>query len=637
MLRNSILYLITIYTVFGLDYNENSTTNDLGTLYIQSINTAKVFCRYRIIEYNIEIENIQTTRNELTTTIGLLYKICSESQYRRICQLTLNEIKILMTSFNNKISLLESHNTLITEDYRKKRNTLEIPDILQKTLTLSDYGYSDLKQGLEQLKSTTKLSEKAQRDTLINIDHINFISLAQLVIQNIKRQLKTYDTILKIIVNKNPVEIADLIPLENLKSELKILRTSINKEFCDFPINLMVSKVIKLLKISDIQSVLADNHFIITLKIPTFYKNIFELLSATPIPFTYENATYEVLPLHQYLLTYWDQIKNDYYSVPLSIEEKQSCSHKADYLICFPKGNFQVLTNTKHKMPDYLFLPTYEICNMRNLKTLNDLRAIPNDCNIKRIPHLNKIIPLSENSYYLYIIRPIQVKFLCHKINLEYNITKPIVITDVRSDCSIFFDQGYHAEQRDAHFQSTPQHTTSSSTYSISQNDLIKRELMKSYNISTMRDLQPDFGELQERIRNMGPKTKPHSPIFSKQSELSLLILLTITMTMIVCYASVYFYKRITTTTNEKQENDSDKLDLSIATMPDLNCQFQFNCSPPIPPKTRSIPRSPVGSYDYPRTPTRRLEEILVHVSEQPDIQYATILKKNSLTRGIIV
>lgn len=217
MIRLFQLISIVIITTNGFNYNENDSRNNLGTIYIKNVSPAKVFCRYRAIEFSLELENIIDIKQKLSTTTQLLHNICFESPYNKTCLLTMNEIKQLMISFDNQYLILESINIHSKYDYRKKR---EINEIIQKTITLSDYGYSDLKQNYDQLKGISKQVERYQNDSSTTVEQVNFNSLAYLTIQNIKRHLRTFNNVLEIIINQNPKLIAEIIPLSSLKTEL---------------------------------------------------------------------------------------------------------------------------------------------------------------------------------------------------------------------------------------------------------------------------------------------------------------------------------------------------------------------------------------------------------------------------------
>lgn len=603
-----ILLFFQVISTFGYEFNDKNPDNNLGTMYIRNIGGAKVFCRYRVIEYNLKLQNFMETKQELLTTTQLLHDLCSENFQNRTCQLTTDELNYLMVSLENKYSILESTNILAKNNIRQKRETDNIPELIQQSVTLSDYSYSDLKQKFEQMNSLTKRVEKYHNDTSITIGQVNFNSLAYLTFQIIKRQLKLYDNILEIIINKNPKLIAEMISIEGLREDLNQTSKLVNKEFCEFPIELNIINIINLFKKSKIYTETSTESFIIGIKLPTTYKSNFKLLSVTPIPFIYNNASFITIPTSPYYLITTDSRNNDHYSIPLSIEERLNCTDIPKNLLCFPRGNFEVLTNPKLKLPEYLLNPTYEICDTKNVNHLKNLKAIPTECNIRRIPHINRIIQLGENTLYLHLTRPTTVKFSCFGSNLSYNMSKSVLITEVNKDCSVYFDDGYHAEQRDVFIKAANIFSTSFTTYSIFKNDLIENPTIKNDTYNFIRDLQPEYGDLLEKLKNMATTPpKKNSNMINKQIQIfliTIIILLTLTWSFMT-YLYCQFVQKYSIIKTTKVTTDISGSNISMATIPpNLDCKFNFELSPLLPPKTRSLPRSP-EPYDFPKYTTK--------------------------------
>lgn len=233
---------------------------------------------------------------------------------------------MITIAIDNKHKIIESTNIESVHSYRKKRDLDEIPKIITKSITLSDYSYSDLKQGLEEMRSLYGFIEKSQNKRLTQIDYTNFNSLTTLVILKIKKQLTFLKLILDVTLNPNNNALTDLISLEVLKAEFEIIEKTAQKEHCHIPINLRLIEIAKYLRICKTKTELAGKTLYITLKIPTFYTANYELIKPIPIPFTRVKTSYTITPNSPYYINYMEEDSNSTFSIPLSVEDKLNCT-----------------------------------------------------------------------------------------------------------------------------------------------------------------------------------------------------------------------------------------------------------------------------------------------------------------------
>lgn len=609
-----ILILTTLAVSPGYHYNENSSHNNLKPIYLRKLFSTKILCRYRSLEFTINLEPINNIRDEMNTNINQLEDICKNTKYNHICQYSIDEIKISATKLKNKLKLIESFQL---KNSRKKRS---IEEIVQKSITLSDYGYSDLKQGFEQVKYIAELYEKIKRETITHTDHINFISLCQLINNKIYKHIDNHNLILSILTDKTINNIISIIPIEMIKNELHSMEQSVNKEYCEFVIDLEHPQIISLLKLSKIHTEISwTNRLDIRIEIPTFYKSEFDLIKAIPIPFNFRNHTYEQRPLTEFTLVSYNKIKDDYHTIPFTLDEKRNCTSLNNKMICFPNNGFQVFTNVNNKIPEMLFSPAKDLCNTKDMQTLQEIDAIPLECNILRIPHLNKLIPLDHTIYYLYIVHPTTIKFDCPSMKATNNISKSIIITELKPECSVEFKDGYHIKRKTIYLNKISLQSAVFTTYAISKSDLIKKDLQKNYSINTLRNLQPDFSDLHEKMGNKVDIQPDKSSINTKiYFTFILLITIIITLWITTLYLIISFKKKI------QQQIKKLTKDTPSEQFPNcLHCSFKFDTKPPLPPKTRSIPHTPLEAYDVPKFPAKKIEAAIVH--------YATATKKNTI------
>lgn len=253
-----------------------------------------------------------------------------------------------------------------------------------------------------------------------HLDYINFDSLTQLTILNLKNHLRLYETILDILMNTNYKKLTDLIPIEKLKLEFQNIQRQASEENCMIPINLDYLNMAQLLLISTISTKRMGNHLMIKITIPTVYQSEFDLLEAIPISSEYQNATYEIIPIAQFCLIYIDkteEFQNVYYS-PLNLQDKTRCITLAEGIsLCYPDKAMQVTqfnTTLEFKPSHYFFLPDLEACDVRNRNFYEHMNHNSNYCNVRRVRHTNQkplyITPVNQCSYRIYI-RTVQLKW----------------------------------------------------------------------------------------------------------------------------------------------------------------------------------------------------------------------------------
>lgn len=210
----------------------------------------KLFCRNRVIQYDIEIRDITYLNRKLTTTLNTLEKICKSIEPDNICTFTIDEIKFLSTALANKNRYIKDIDT----KNRKFRAANEFEDIIQKTITIADESYGELRHNLDALQSLINQMGKSQNKILEHLDYVNFNALAQITVLNLKTFLRMYDSIMDIFINGNYEKIIDLVQMETMKNDLKTIQESAKKESCEIPIDVNLIDLKQLLKIFTVDS-----------------------------------------------------------------------------------------------------------------------------------------------------------------------------------------------------------------------------------------------------------------------------------------------------------------------------------------------------------------------------------------------
>lgn len=372
-------------------YEINNKENEISILYLRKINNAKTSCGHRSIEYLINLEKIYQARNDIIHGIELIQTVCEQARFPSLCELVINEIKIEKNIMNSKYKNINSATAYSEETSRKKRNTNELTEYLQKTISVIDIGYSDMRRNIEEMGSFISLLTKSQNNLKRNIEYINFNMLSNVITLNIKRHINLYDDILKIILNKDLKTIIEWINPTNFRKELSKLEESVNKNQCETPSVLRDIDTIDILRKATIETSLTKNDLSIIIGIPLILKHRFELIEAVPLPFTIESKTYIVQPSYPYYLIYRDAWLNTTYAIPMTNEERNNCKTFATHVFCKPQKSIQTIGTSDKKQTKYFFIQDYD--KIESYKNTN--KILPEReffMNLKRIPHLNQMI-----------------------------------------------------------------------------------------------------------------------------------------------------------------------------------------------------------------------------------------------------
>lgn len=438
MLLVNLLLINLIYFTTGYQFlfKENSSIDDIGTIYLRNIGDTKIFCRNRIIEFNIQIEDIEKIEREVESEINILKDICNRLKPNQLCRIEMEELNAIFQNLLNKNKIIISSNSKHHRLIRKVRNIDEMEQIVQKTIKLNDLSYGDIKQNIDELKKTSNKLMKSQSRTINSIDHINFNILSEITFSKLKKYAKFYDVLLELMIDENPEKLSNFVPLDELRMELNKLQDIMGKELCHIPIEITDFEIIKYLKKAKINTITLKNNLQITLQIPTFLKTTFNLIKAISIPFKYKGTSYIVKPVDPYHILFKKDYRRDFQAIPLSLEERSNCTTTTGYILCYPNRANLLFSTANIEKLEYIFKPEFPNCVNRHTANSEGMYDV---CKLHRVPHINQIIRLNETDFFIYIIKRTNVGISCSQRNSVFNISESVLIRDLERDCSIFF------------------------------------------------------------------------------------------------------------------------------------------------------------------------------------------------------
>lgn len=481
-MRWIIMFLLST----GITTYEISNANPSEVIHINDIGVARTLCRYHRINYIISFEGIKKMRDHLSESIQLLEEICKTAKFNHVCTYTLKEIRALSIKLDTKGKFLRS----IASIKRSRRDLYEIKTIMQKVIYLADSSYNDLKRSLDEMQSISNSIVKAQNKLQDHLDYVNFDTLAQLTSLSIQSSIDIFDSIMEVFLNKNYKKLLNIITIDMLKENLSEIRKTARNESCDISVEPSMFDHLEFMRIVEIRPERTKTELIIGVDIPTSYSSVFEIKNAIPLPFEFQSNTYEVQPVHDYYL-----IKNQLlrlYAIPMSREEFRECIQLFDHRFCSPNQIMEITENIQEKS---IFLPNYNKCNSQ---FMNEILREGKYCNIKKVSHYNRIVSLSANSFFIYVVTPTSLHITCDGKDIVNEIKSSVIIKNLESACSLSINQASVPEHREK-ISENEKTLNSFESFPVKKTNLIQKEY-KNYNMKPSRDLQNDFTDLKEEM-----------------------------------------------------------------------------------------------------------------------------------------
>lgn len=486
-----LLFLIVLKFLSNVHTYKLTPMKWFDPIYVKNIGPVKLFCRFQVIQYDIEMGDMMYLNRKLGVTLNTLDDICKSIQFNHICTNTIDEIKFLISNIVNNNQYLKT----INSQNRKRRTISEISHILQKTIILTDNSYGELKHSLDELQSLVNHLEKSQNKILDHLDYANFNALTQITILNLRNYIQMYDSIMDIFVNKNYRKLVDLMPIENLRADLRTIHIIAKNESCALPIDASLTDLSQLLNISTINSGKMKSTFSIEIKISTVFQKTLELMEGIPIPFAYEKNSYLMLPIHENYLVNLDKTREMVDMIPLTMRERANCNKLNGFLLCSPN---EIPFVAKQDLLPHYFIPNYDFCG--NQLKISNVIAKPALCNIRMTLHLNQIKILSDTKYYIYIVNPTNIFIQCTHDNYTESVISSSLLTNLNSDCTVKLEQSNFFKHSKTETSINQKSSYVLSIHPFNRNDLIKKEYL-DHEFKQTKNLQPEFGDLQSEIR----------------------------------------------------------------------------------------------------------------------------------------
>lgn len=385
----------------------------LTNLYLRNIEETRIFCRFRRVSFNIELGDYHKLKAEIITLADTLRETCEKFNFKISCHHLADDIAMTGNTFDDGTKIIQSLRGYFGRQKRHKRYTesISVFQKLPKTIGRTQVTHENLLHVTKTLKSINFIGPTyVQEFTQIYRD-------LYLMLSNLRNYIHLNDLVIQTMLQTNSQAILDLISVGVLTKILNQINAMSTPEYCRLPEFRNAMDIIKILETSIIESEITGNNFLLNIKFATIHEQKYNLFQIIALPLDYENTSFILKPTSQYYLIGDDYSDNKTYVFALSLEEKLRCKW-TNHLICFPSQPMQIMGGTqsdKNKI-----LQKIEICAN---KTTTELLKPESHCTISAVPFQNKIILLTENTYYIHIVQKTNATVRCG--NVTHNISVP--------------------------------------------------------------------------------------------------------------------------------------------------------------------------------------------------------------------
>lgn len=265
----------------------------------------------------------------------------------------------------------------------------EFMTIINEKINLNHQELTDIKNNLENLyKQVNENTREIESEVETNVDITSLTNII-LLIQNLHR---TISIKLRSLLSESVNGVfSDLVPLETLMKQIKDIKQQF--QFGKYTIPNLPSDIEKLISM---KGVLYDDYILIHIRIPLIKREKFDLVRVFSVPVTLQPSTAILFdtPTEYYLRS----TERDEY-IPLSNEEKNNCRHLFTGKRICKTSTITYLKNNKNCVSNFFF--------NRNI------RDLILTCDYSVLKQVNFILPLMNNSFYVYIRKPMMSRITC--------------------------------------------------------------------------------------------------------------------------------------------------------------------------------------------------------------------------------
>lgn len=531
MTNFGIFCCLTLVTVIhGIYFKEENITS--GVTFIKETSGSLSYQKWNIIYYygitsyldqivlfENAIEEIHRAcellddKNEICTTLtvrlekyhdkiehsrDIIKKFHTEGRYKRSLSTPVSAIILTLLGladenwaikFDGVIDQL-NHNTQTHNDLRKAQIS-----VFKESLVSTDNMFKELTKKLKSLNSYVKKIKHTVSNQTSHTGHMeNLNYLLQTATLIMIDHSRVSDTIIHLLTGSSPFRFTELLPASKLQENLREINYALDTDK-QLPINIDTENIYE---ISQIKTTIINNRLLIIATIPIINTVKYDLFRAIPIPTRVNDEAVTMHLSSEYFLIN----KPESHLIRITREEYTNYARKSnDQVICTPSSPIYV---GKHTGCETILFSEADQGGLN----------IYCKYNIRKIPLRNYFIKLgSSNLFYVFIDKPIVVRFLCNgREPSDISIAKSGVLA--LDDKCVVLSEGIIIEAiYETGFES--KYLMESPRFNVSEFMSLKHTVASQLSESKGQeeleeDLRPlenfenEFNELQKRVEQIG-------------------------------------------------------------------------------------------------------------------------------------
>lgn len=301
---------------------------------------------------------------------------------------------------------------------RHSKAISETMTFMNAKIDLNQHEFEEMKKGVE------LLYERVNNHTLeLNTEvrgHLDITELTNLAIlmENLHQKIST--KLLSLLKESVNGVFSDLVPFEFLQEQLDLIQLELPFGKKSIPNNRVdIEKMVKM------RGAIFNGEILIYIEIPVIESTEYELVKIIPLPTRLANSE-----------DIWFNIPNDYYLlsltevhyIPMSAVEESQCKRLLDgRQVCVP-NTISYKKNDNRCESNFFFNP--------------NLRSLLLTCDYTVISSVNFVIPMGNNSYFMYLRKPFIAHYSCpnEAENQGYELTQSGILYLSRG-CSLATDE----------------------------------------------------------------------------------------------------------------------------------------------------------------------------------------------------
>lgn len=452
-----------------------------------------------IICTTVIIVRLEKYREKIEHSRDLINRFRTEGRYKRslfpAAGMLLSTLFGLMdegqaNTYNNIINELE--NNMKTQKELQKAQL----SVFKDSLISNDNRLRELTDKIISLnRNAEKLNQKFNNESMENQNLKNFNFLLQTATLIMIEHNRVSDIINDLLTGSSLHKITALLPAERLVEDLKLISYSLDNDK-HLPIDIDKENIYELFRIISVKTTIINNRLLIIITIPIVNTNTYEVIRAIPIPTRINNEAVIMQPSTEYFLIN----RKAQQFIPITAEEHANCARKTnEHIICSTSSPIYIGRHTRCEV---------SLFNEVDLQDLN----VHCKYNIKKIQQRNYFVKLgSPNLFYVYINKPIVVRFLCDGREPTEILINQNGMIQIDDKC-IMYSEGIMIEAfSETGFES--KYLLESPEFNISELDSLKfiskTEMNKSVTDETEKDVtllenyNTEFDDLQKRVEQI--------------------------------------------------------------------------------------------------------------------------------------